>query len=90
MKKFVFAGFVAAASLGLAACADSADEEMAAEEETAVAEETAAVEPPAEDMDAGEEAMDDMVEPSGDVGGTQPTAELDPNGDTDGPRPSRD
>lgn len=88
MKKFVFAGFVAAASLGLAACADSADDDAMVKEQAVAEEEAPAIVSPAEEMDAGAEAMTDEPDATGEQDGVD--ASLEPNGDEDGPRPVRD
>ena len=90
MKKLVLAGFVAATSLGLAACGESASDDAAMEEGAAMEEEAAPV--AADDM-AGEGNMEAEApaEEAGDMpDGPETPVETSPSGDTDGPTPSRD
>lgn len=84
MKKFVITAAVAAFSIGLAACAESA-EEAPAEEPMETEEATAeAPEPAAEEAEAmGEDMMDDdageveaVINPDGDAGGPRPTEDM--------------
>ncbi len=86
MKKFVFASFVAAASLGLAACAEPEAEDEMVEEGAidALPDEEVMGDAPA--MDGMDEGMDETM---GDDSETvEPVASIDPNGDTSGPRPN--
>ncbi len=91
MKKLVLASLVAAASLGLAACAESASDDAAMEDDTAAVEEEAASRP-AEDMAAeGEMDGEAPAEEAGDMpDGPEAPVETSPSGDTDGPTPRRD
>lgn len=87
MKKTVFASLVAAASLGLGACAESASDDAAMEEDPVMEEEA----PAAEDVTA-EGAMEGEApaEEAGDMAdGPETPVETSPSGDTDGPTPSR-
>ena len=82
MRKFVFASFVAAASLGLAACAEPETEDEMVEEGSMDA-------LPDDEVMGDAPVMEDMDETMADDGEVvEPVASIDPNGDTSGPRPN--
>ena len=86
MKKFVYASFVAAASLGLAACAEPEAENEMVEEGSIDALPDEEVMGDAPVMDEMDEGMDDTMGDDGEP--VEPVASIDPNGDASGPRPN--
>ena len=85
MKKIVFASFVAAASLGLAACAEPADDTATVEDDGAAAVEEDEVEVNLPDTD-----LTDLPVAEETAEGMEPEAEVNPDGDANGPRPNEE
>ncbi len=83
MKKFVFASFIAAASLGLSACAEPAEDTTTVEQDDV---EVDLPDTDLTDLPTAEETVDTVEadEPM------EPVAEVNPNGDASGPRPNEE